>query len=213
MTLERLIFLCVKNTIYQDESSFTFNSFQTGEWDGHTDYSLFVNNAFMPINEAIARLSDLNKIPYKLDVAKVDSNGIVDLTKNGSNEVISVKEVKNIATQNYKVVNSMPFGIGKQRIINYNDNTSYYIEYKEDIPYLDNTNDTTTKAVDLKQYGITDSMCNYIMEYTMAKLYEQIDVSVSNMHITRAEQYFHNIKDVTSAFRVVSVNPIHKIGA
>ena len=64
----------------------------------------------------------------------------------------------------------------------------------------------------LKEYGITDSMCNYIIEYVKGKLFEQENPDVANMHITRAEQYFNNIKPSTSAFSQQVVRTVYGVG-
>ena len=95
------------------------------------------------------------------------------------------------------------------------------MEVKEDIPHFDSTSyyykkddeDTLEEYdVNLADYGINDSMCNYIMEYVMGRLTEQISPEIANMHITRAEQYFANIKPNNSNLTQRQVKNVYKIG-
>ena len=58
----------------------------------------------------------------------------------------------------------------------------------------------------------TDGMCNYIMEYVMGKLTEQISPEIANMHITRAEQYFNGLKPNNSNLTQHSVKSVYKVG-
>lgn len=64
MLLSKLVFLSVKNVIYLDDTSFNYEGFINGDFDNDVDYATNINNVFSPLNEAIGRLSDLERIPY-----------------------------------------------------------------------------------------------------------------------------------------------------
>ena len=82
-----------------------------------------------------------------------------------------------------------------------------YVQYVEDIKnfkltdiYEENTD------IDLSSIGITETMCDYIIEYAQGKLQETIAPELANMHITRAEQYFDDLDEQQTPFvqKVVS---------
>jgi hypothetical protein len=195
MLLSKLVYLSIKNAIYYDDSSFTYATFLEGKHDNNPQYATNINNIFTPINEAISRLSDLERIPYK-----VASFNFSSLSEGNILQVSNSKEVVSVAQMygnDYRSLGFRPFGYGKIMITDYvSSDRPILVEYKEDIPQFDE-NDFD---VELKDYGINDSVCNYLMEYAMAKLTEDQAPEIANMHLTRAEQYFSNIKANTSAF-------------
>ena len=216
MKLSELVFRSVKNTIYFDDTSFSFLEFKKGTFNGDPDYALNLNNVYAPLNEAISRLSDLEKIPYQVLAVKSNmlEKNIVDLKKFENEYNTSVKEVVNVGVFNGLQCEKVPhymFGHDKV-VIEEPTNKDLYIEFKQDIPYLDeekyhyvydeNGEEVAGDSfdVDLKEYGITDSMCNYIMEYVKGNLGSVVGEEVANMHLTRAEQYFNNIQDNTYTF-------------
>lgn len=240
MKLTKLAYNCVKNVSLFDDDGFTYEKFleintETSQED-YFDYSVAINNVFAPINEAISRLSDLEKIPYRVEEV-AENDGIIDLTT----LLCACKEVMNVANKDYQRLPFAPYGVNKIRITRPNtikaksvfgDNENskiLYVEYKEDIPYFTREDieatvsfdeDDETEIItwnddnvnDLREYGITDSMCNYIIEYAKGVLLEQIDANLANMHITRAEQYFNNIRTVSSAFNQEVVTKKYNIG-
>jgi len=225
MLLSKLVYLTIKNAIYYDDKSFNFQTFKKGLFDESPDYALNINNAYTPINEAVARLSDLERIPYAMEeIERKDiENGIIDLTKFSKDvkQVISVAQLYDNGT--YRALEWSAFGIGKIRIIGAIDKClPVSIEFKEDIPQFDEDSfeytydeddvETQIKDIDLKEFGITESMCNYIMEYAMGKLTENVSAELANMHITRSEQYFSGIRAVTSAFDQRVVQRFYRIG-
>ena len=229
MKLSRLVYLCIKNVNYYDDDSFTYDFFVTEgikEASNYSDYSVAIHNVYTPLNEAIQRLSDLERIPYKVvDVAKSNISGnLVDLTELD----VNIKEVIGVATTKYDRLPFAPYGIGKIRLLRpylpyaksvFGNDTDegLLVEYKEEIPVfnedetfpmLDNDNgdyvldneESIINDYELTTFGINNAMCQYIIEYVQGKLEEQIDPSLANMHLTRAEQYFQNLKPSTSAF-------------
>lgn len=228
MKLSKLIYLAVKNVIYFDDMSFTYEAFLQGSFDEDPDYSINIQNAFSPLNEALSRLSDLERIPYRVETLENIVNGIADL----SNLSHKVKEVISVAqtsgNRTLKIVNR-PFGVDKVMLASpYNRRFPVYIEYKEDLPVFSRDdfeyytlNDEglpellpadQIRDIELNDYGISNSMCNYLMEYMAGRLNEPTAAELANMHITRAEQYFNNIAPVHSAFAQEAVQSCYKIG-
>ena len=220
MKLSELVYQCVKNVAFNDDTSFSFENFLEGNFDGDADYATHINNAFIAVNEAIARLSDLERIPYRVEECEIEDR-IIELSKLDK----EVKEVVNVAQAFISGCNKIPhrpFGINRVYVTDYNPLSLTYIEYKEDIPFFTKsnikyeTNDETFEfddnSVDLKTYGITNSMCNYIIEYVMGKLFEPSSVEIANMHLSRAETYFMNIRPTTSAFVQKTVTATYRVG-
>lgn len=216
MKLSELVYRCVKNTVHYDDRGFTYTNFIKGLYNDSPDYATNINNVYFPLNEAIARLSDTEKIPYRVEEVSVDDEGIVLL----SNLSKQCKEVIDVAYGNKKIASSR-YGINAI-IINeklptsllFNTNRKVQVEYKEDIPYFDESSynyeidedtdlidEENSFDVDLQEHGITNGMCNYIIEYTSGRLMENYDPQLSNMHITRAEQYFANLRTASQAFQ------------
>ena len=217
MKLSKLAYLCIKNVVYFDDSSFTYEEFLKGTFKDSPDYSVNINNVYTPLNEAIARLSDLNRIPYRVEECDVVDN-IIDLNKCK----YPVKEVVSVARHfsEFEKLNHKQFGIDKVFVKGASDYRTF-IEYKEDIPMFSDMNIpyydfegnlVETFDCELRELGINDSLCNYIIEYVAGRLYEPINADISNMHITRAEQYFANTKPVTSAFAQKVVRNTYRVG-
>ena len=95
MKLSQLAYRAIKDVIYFDDSGFTYSAFKQDDYRGSSDYGNQIANIFSPINECIARLSDLNKIAHRVEEITdyIDKNGIIDLTK----LKYYVKEVLNVA--------------------------------------------------------------------------------------------------------------------
>lgn len=206
MKLTKLLYNIVKNVVLYDDTSFTYTNFINGQFHNSSDYGTFINNMYAPLNEAISRLSDLGKLNNIVVDVQVGSDGIVllsDELKESLKEVVNVVEISN---GSYKILPYSMFDSTTIFLNEYSNNKTHKLEYKQDIPYFNSDYFTTTDEVDLKTYGITDSMCNYIIEYAQAKLLEQIEPNLANNHRIIAESYFNNINDKKNAFsqRVIS---------
>ena len=239
MKLSKLVYLTVKNVVYLDDVSFTYNEFLKDTFNDSADYGVYIHNVFLPLNEAIARLNDLNCIKYKILLVDKSAltiqdvyNSYYDLPDNIKvQDIISVEQRIN---NKYRSVNFRYFpqitdengGKIKNRIcINDFITDSIVIEYKEDIKHFDedsyaysfDINDTTYNSLreekdeELSNYGITDNMCNYIIEYASAKLLEDINPELSHSHIARAEQYFSGLRTVNSNFAQKVVKDVYGI--
>lgn len=164
MRLSELVFLSVKNVNYFDDDSMTYNEFMQTYLkgsDNYTDYSVAISNVFTPLNEAIARLSDLEKIPYK--VVEVAQDKLENMLLNIKNLGVNIKEVISVArSDTYEKLPFAPYGVDKIRLlrpharvgalgiyianddygqITYFGNASLplILEYKEEIPTFDKT--------------------------------------------------------------------------
>ena len=190
MQLSKLVYEVVKNVKYLEDTGFTYEAFVRGEYDNDLDYKNSINNAFSPINEAIHRLSDRNKIKHKIElIGKANKNGIIDLgtLAYDINKIINVFSLLN---GNYVHVEFREFGKDKLLVTSNSDN-ELYLEYIQDICHFskddiyfftDNNNIIEKKDVDLKKdYGITETMCSYIIEYAAGRLLEPIAPELANI--------------------------------
>lgn len=207
MKLSELVYEVVKNVKYIDDPSFDYESFVLDEFNADQDYANSINNAFTPINEAIHRLSDRNKIAFAtLCLGKC--GGVVNYLIQ-DHPVKKVKGVFFIENNNYKTVGYREMGKGKILITD-PIQREYWLQYVEDIKnfkrsdYKYNQNDfgviEKDHDEDLSEYGINETMCSYIIEYAQGKLQEPIAPELANMHLTRAEQYFEDLDEQQTAF-------------
>lgn len=210
MKLSKLVYLCVKNVILYDDESFSYDGFIKGKFNGNPDYATSINNVFSAINQAISRLSDLERLPYRVEEVTLE-----DYAFNISDLEHNLKEIVAIAyIDSYKNITPLTFEIlGNQVIVKgVVSNAKVHVEYKEDIFFIQGESyyyeytvnelgeDTliTSKDIELRDLGINDQMCNAIVEYAKGVLNEGVEAVLANMHMTRAEQYFVNINPVRS---------------
>lgn len=210
MKLSKLVYLCVKNVILYDDESFQYDPFIKGKFNGNPDYATSINNVFSAINQAISRLSDLERLPYRVEEITLEGYAfnISDL-KHNLKEIVAIAYI-----DSYKNITPLTFEIlGNQVIVKgVVSNAKVHVEYKEDIFFIQGESyyyeytvnelgeDTliTSKDIELRDLGINDQMCNAIVEYAKGVLNEGVETALANMHITRAEQYFMNINPVRS---------------
>ncbi len=210
MKLSKLVYLCVKNVILYDDESFSYDGFIKGKFNGNPDYATSINNVFSAINQAISRLSDLERLPYRVEEITLEDYAfnISDLEHN-LKEIVAIAYIdsnKNITPLTFEI-------LGNQVIVKgVVSNAKVHVEYKEDIFFIQGESyyyeytvnelgeDTsiTLKDIELRDLGINDQMCNAIVEYAKGVLNEGVETALANMHITRAEQYFVNINPVRS---------------
>lgn len=220
MRLSKLVYEVVKNVKYLEDTGFTYEAFVRGEYDNDLDYKNSINNAFSPINEAIHRLSDRNKIKHKIElIGKANNNGIIDLgtLAYDINKIINVFSLLN---GDYVHVEFREFGKDKLLVTSNSDN-ELYLEYIQDICHFskddiyfftDNNNIIEKKDVDLKKdFGITETMCSYIIEYAAGRLLEPIAPELANMHITRSEQYFDDLEEQQTPFSQNKITTKYRI--
>ena len=211
MKLSKAIYLAIKNAIHYDDASFIYDSFIKGKFNGDPDYATNINNVFAGFNQALSRLSDLERLPYRVDEVTLENNSF-----NISALQHNLKEIIAIAYVDESEIMPLPFSVeGSLVRINLplTNGIKVKVEYKEDIFFIQGEsyyyNYTkneigeytliNSKDEELKDYGITDQMVNAICEYVKGFLNEGVEMVLANMHITRAEQYFVNINPVRSS--------------
>ena len=208
--LSELVYEIVKNVKYLDDPGFTYESFIAGEYDNDIDYSNSINNVFTPLNTAIHRLSDRNKLKNKVVILSPVEKGFIDISAISSD----IKTIKNIFyftnKGEYTKVSHREFGRDKLLINNGNPLTVYYMEYIQDIPRfkrkdfyyrkIEGTEEVESMDIDLKYYGINNTMVDYIVEYCKGMLFENIAPEIANLHLTRAEQYFDDLDNQQTLF-------------
>ena len=199
MKLSELTYDVVKNVVYYEDAGFTYQAFLDKDFDNDQDYANQINNAMAPINEAIHRLSDRNKILFPVVSVGVPTNNIVSIQA-FENKVKSIKAVFYVKPTGYEVVGYNDFGKGFifiERV----EQSPLFIQYVEDIkPFKKEDIYNEEKDIDLKELNITDTMCDYIIEYAQGKLLEPIAPELANMHVTRSEQYFDDLDDQSLTF-------------
>lgn len=212
MKLSELVFEVVKNVKYLDDIGFNLEDLIAGKYNDDLDYKNSINNAFNPINEAIHRLSDLNKIKYKTDILPFPANGLIKIPSDYNvGKIIAIFKVYCGDFTNCQNVSFHEQFMSNETHIIIDDFCNdyawtFFIQYKEDIKRFSNKDieynhdDETHKDIDLKIYGLTDTMCSYIIEYAQGKLLEPIAPELANMHITRSEQYFSNLEEQQTPF-------------
>lgn len=225
MKLSELAYQCVKNVYYTSNTSFTYDLFKVGEYDNDSEFDLEISNVFSPINEAISRLNNLNKIPHLVEKVQLNSEksatlpstiisivGVGDLSGN-----IKSYEFVESGNKVFVKTNKKYVYIEGKRKIPYFTKDSYYIEsLSSEIPeniIYGNDESTNDRDIDLfEEYGITDEMCSYIIEYVAGRLWEVSNTSIANMHRTIAEHYFSDLPDKEVLFRQKIVETNYKIG-
>ena len=199
MKLSELTYDVVKNVVYYEDAGFTYQAFLDKDFDNDQDYANQINNAMAPINEAVHRLSDRNKILFPVVSVGVPTNNIVSIQA-FENKVKSIKAVFYVKPTGYEVVGYNDFGKGFifiERV----EKSPLFIQYVEDIkPFKKEDIYNDEKDIDLKELNITDTMCDYIIEYAQGKLLEPIAPELANMHVTRSEQYFDDLDDQSLTF-------------
>lgn len=210
MKISELTYQVVKNVKYLEDEGFTYEAFTNKEYDDDQDYANSINNAMTPINEAIHRLSDRNKIAFKIVSVGVPTNNLVSIGA-FAKKVKKIKSVFYMVDGGYDAVGFREYNkeyIFVERVLN----ATLYVQYIEDIKHfaLDDIYDEE-KDIELDTLGISETMCSYIIEYAQGKLQETIEPSLANMHVTRAEQYFDDLEEqqiifsqrvVTKKFRI-----------
>ena len=199
MKKSELTYEVVKNVVYYEDAGFTYQAFLDKDFDNDQDYANQINNAMAPINEAIHRLSDRNKILLPIVAIGIPTNNLVNIEAI-SRKIKTIKAVFYMTSAGYELVGYNEFNKGflfVERVLN----APLFIQFVEDIePFKKEDIYNEDKDTDLKNLGITDTMCSYIIEYAQGKLLEPIAPELANMHVTRAEQYFDDLDDQSLVF-------------
>lgn len=199
MKLSEITYQVVKNAKYLEDPGFTYEAFIEKEYDDDQDYALSINNAMATINEAIHRLSDRNKIAFRVASLGTPDSNIVDISAL-SNSIKKIKSMFYMEGGDYETVGFREYGVGFVFIERLRKKP-LYIQYVQDIKAFRMSDIyDSEKDIELANVGINDTMCDYIVEYAQGKLQETIAPEIANMHITRAEQYFDDLEEQQTAF-------------
>lgn len=221
MTLARLVFECVRDSITLPKQSLSYASFTSAIADGEKigqQWAMQLSGVFGALNLGISRLLDSGKIPFSHDEVTIVGN-VFEFTK-GHIYNVAVKDKDGYSTLGFRTLEA-----GKKYMVIGNPRLSTFkatVEYRKRIPHLDwdapEDPDTLIKKVtdgedgyndpniDLEEaYGIDSRMCAYLKEFVAAQLTENLDPLVANNHNTRAEQYFDGIASAETSFYQSSV--------
>ena len=208
MKLSYLVYECVKDSINMGDTNFNYYSFLAGDYNNNKDYINQIAGVFNALNLAFSRLYDNNKIAYFTELVELvqrvlsfDKGSIVNiarLTSIGGYERLAFRTMGN--AKEYYVMGGFALP------------TNIIVEYKKAIPHFTRrdiqecTLDYENKVIiedtnlELDDYGITAPMISYIKEFVRGQLLEYIAPDLANMHNNRAEQYFQDLENATTAF-------------
>lgn len=220
MKLSHLVFDTVKNVKYLEDTNFSYDSFLRGEFDNDMDYANSINNVFSPLNEAIHRLSDMNKLSFCIEqLPSPGPNGIITIEAM-EYDIKTIVSIFTLDNGDYKKLNYREFGRDKILLLNSPTNNPIFIEYIQDIPnfsksdifyFEENGVVIDQRDIELKEYGISDTMCSYIIEYCQGKLLEPIAPELANLHLTRAEQYFSGLDQRQTSYHQTRIGKKYRI--
>ena len=223
MKLSRLAYEVVKSTLKLGNSEFMYEAFRQKDFDSDKDYSTDIDNCFTEINQAIHRLSDLNKIPFKLEPFYTNNGSpIFDF----STIDIKIKHIVSIVklNENNGDYENVPFrNIGAKKVVLMGIGSSsqkLFVEYIEDIPnftyedfdYTDYAETGKYNDIDLLDYGINESMCSKIILYASSRLFAKVDPQIAAKEENIAEQYFNDIPVHGTSFLQKAIKVAYHIG-
>ena len=145
-------------------------------------------------------LPDRNKIAFKIARIGVPINNFVDISVivNNVKKIKSVFYIGNYGDFIY--TGWREWGGDSILYVEKLLNAPLCVQYIQDIPAFKMEDIYGDEDPDLKLWGISETMCDYIVEYVQGKLQETIAPELSNMHITRAEQYFDDLEEQQVVF-------------
>lgn len=240
MKLSELAYNCVKNVYYTSNTSFSYDLFKFGGYDSDSEFDLEISNVFAPINEAISRLNILRKIPRIIVKVRLDKNYCADVPERISivegvgyfnkNKLSKYKsyafsvddEIEELGNGEFRTLPKIHVDATEKEV---------YVEGMRKIPFFKHgdyyyqDDDLTDSLVEgneehsndrdpdlFVEYGISDDMCSYIIEYVAGRLWEVTDIKVANMHRTIAEHYFADMPEKEALFKQKAVEQTFKIG-
>lgn len=218
MNLSELIYQVVRNTIlYENNSSISVGLVRKYAYDLTTnqesddgvtidsDYKKTVDNVFIAVNQAIQRLSSLEKIAPKIVEADVNEDNLIDLSSYDVNRVL------NIYFDHYRIGRvNLEFDKRGKKVVHLRKKlplsvsvvqVEYYPEIKKfdyaDIQYHSDTSDEiiTDEDVDLSEVGISNPACSAIILYCKGILGRDVYGSEADIRLNQAEQYFLDLPD------------------
>lgn len=202
MRLIDLVVECLKETIRNEDKTLSVDGILEGKVQNHPEYDVEFNNVLLSINKAVARLSTLDKIPYKHDIITANQN--VSMYN-----ISSIHDLKNIKSV-FIIKNDKPLVIG-WRIVTKTMimlpkglNDTIHIIYapkvktftEEDVyREIESNGNVIKEAIDtgLEEYGISDEYCHYICYFAKSELFESRDPDRCKRYLNYFEQFVSEV--------------------
>lgn len=193
MKLSRLVYEVVTSGI-QLPIQTNYDSFIQGEYREDNDFAMQQANALSCINLAMSRLFEYDKTLHYVKECVVNK-GVSNI--DGLGDVVNVQ-------YNKKNIKWSLVG-GKDIMTEIPDGRKIMVEYRAEIPYFTEEDVITQKVMpdgsvkiigtdkELENYGITNRMIPYIVEFAKSQLMETIAPEMAVNHNNRAEQYFNSM--------------------
>lgn len=209
MRLSKLAFECVKNTInLPTNKNLNYISFLRGEYDSIRDYTLQIGGVFTALNLAIARLVTYNKIAFLTETITIEPRRLYQIVKFEKGQVVNIVV---ITSDGYRRVEFRNLNAKEYMVsLATNKETEALVEYRPHLPFFTlediRISDIATEVIynendiELTDLGITDLMCNYLIEFVKGQLLEPMDANLASLHTSRAEQYLAQMPTYSTSF-------------
>jgi hypothetical protein len=197
MLFKEMVYEIIKVLLGSTETDFTYQSYIAGNFKDDYRYKEAENAIFLPINLAISRLHDLRKVEHFVNkLICIDS---VVLLPKETKEVFAVQDFNQTQYEFAKIGNDellVKEGRGTFRtLVEITKNKKFGLEDLE---------------VDLAEYGLTNEMCFYIIEFALGRVLLETSPSEATIHVNTAESYFSNIPTASLILKPC-VSVVHKI--
>lgn len=223
MKLSRLAYEVVKSALKLGNQEFVYEAFRQKDFDSDIDYSADIDNCYTEINQAIHRLSDLRKIPFKVEPFQTNQgSSIFDFatTELKIKNIIAIVKL-NESNGDFQTIPFRTIGGSKVNLLGIGENSQkLYVEYAEDIPnfneddfdYSEYAETGEYRDVELSDYGINESMCSKIILYASARLFAKVDPQIAAKEENIAEQYFDSLPVHGTSFTQKVIKATYRIG-
>jgi hypothetical protein len=210
MTLSQLVVDVIKDIIKTGDITVNEQNLNAGLLDNDPQYSDLVNNAVPSINKAVARLVSQKKIPFKSFSVPVVYNSTTDSAKTSKKYTLSLPSdfytVISIAYEDTKgrvdVVHWQTLSKTEYFLPLKKDGT-FHIQYAPRVPMFVKAD--LNLGLELNDYGIDDTMAQYITFFTRADLWETEQPQLAQTYRQYAEEYYIQIENPVVSFRQESI--------
>lgn len=224
MLLSRLVYNAIKSVKYLDDKNFTYDGFKKGDFDDDVDYSSEINNVYDSLNRVIHELSDAHKIPFKVAKVYKGEDNLVPINGYG----LSIKTIVNIFYLDKDIGDYVKLehrNVGTEKLFILGEcPDELYIEYIEDIPNFDEDSYKYASSleeeqdvefeeydVDLKNYGINETMCSYIELYVKGALFMDISPDQGVYMQNEAKRQISNLDEYQTTFAQKKIKKVFGI--
>lgn len=222
MRLAQLAYRVIRNNMQNPPEGLSFNAFVSGYHDQDPDYVSQISFAFEYIDRALQRLVTEKKTKPMVFKAAPNHIAFVPFDKGEVTAVVLPKR-DGYESLNWHeaeggiVVSPLVYAKGED---GKRTPALVCIEYRAAIPLFeledireealdaDGYPITKEREIDLEDYGVTDEMCAYVIEYAEAMLMENVSPDLSAKHLNYAETYFARLKTRYSGYPQTHVSKI-----